>query len=539
MRADVCSERKSGYGVGWGGVLLALQEEGALLGGEKNTVSKTMADKGLAHLTVELHALKKSPRRGFFLILKSEGAAQWMVHAHHLTGQLHVLASHKVVVSSTETDPSLTVTQRTSSGLSRIRDPLQWVARQKLPVFTSYTEAEHVNRFLLIVGMNGATRDPEPFGPMFLPPTTSSETLRHLPEAMMVGWARRQEFLTEDSPSLLLLPMAKTGAKGAEPLLCPREQQPSHENKDIQSASPPEATMAFQDLPFHLGNVLLSLEVYNSEAFAKQPGPCVVSANSRVFVEAALAAYDLCLGFTIRQCFLSPFSDASLSSPYVLIQHGCVADARVTLSESEQAAQGHALPPGYQERQRMSFVLQPLFNDSIQFLHCHLTLCSREPWDPSKPKGPVPKCQSENEACKGEEELASGRFQRTISKPIMVTVEIPPRAAAPNLTPVARALFSSKTREWKEEAMLRESSLLHTCRFLLNQQGKALKGVNRSWKTQPIPTTAAPYLELPAVVGIAFSAFIIGISLTEAPPPTTTSENTTKNGSVSGQDIRI
>lgn len=46
--------------------------------------------------------------------------------------------------------------------------------------------------------------------------------------------------------------------------------------------------MAFQDLPFHLGNVLLSLEVYNSEAFAKQPGPCVVSANSRVFVEVKL-----------------------------------------------------------------------------------------------------------------------------------------------------------------------------------------------------------------------------------------------------------
>lgn len=56
-------------------------------------------------------------------------------------------------MSGTET--ALTVTQRTSSGLARIRDPLQWVARQKLPVFTSYTEAEHVNKFLLIVGMNG------------------------------------------------------------------------------------------------------------------------------------------------------------------------------------------------------------------------------------------------------------------------------------------------------------------------------------------------------------------------------------------------
>ncbi|XP_054833740.1 transforming growth factor beta receptor type 3-like isoform X2 [Eublepharis macularius] len=460
--------------------------------------SKGAASRGLAHLTVELHALRRAPRRGLFLILKSEGIAQWMVHAHHLTGQLHVWASHKVVVSSTEMDLSLTVTQRTSSGLARVTDPLQWVARQKLPGFTSYTEAEHVNRFLLIAGLNGAASDPKPFGPMFLPPTRFTETQQRLPEAVTLGWARRQEFLAEDSTSLLLLPTAKTGTEGMESILCPGEQKPSHENKDIQSvscvspssttqASLPEATMAFQDLPFHLGNVLLSLEVYNSEAFAKQPGPCVVSANSRVFVEAALAAYDLCLGFTIRQCFLSPFSDASLSSPYVLIRHGCVADTRVTLSASEQAAQGHMLPPGYQERQRLSFVLQPLFNDSIQFLHCHLMLCSREPWDPTKPKGPIPKCQSENEACKGGEELASGRFQRTITKPIIVTVEIPPRAAAPHLKPD---------------------------HYLLNQQGKTLKDVNHSRKTQPVPTIAAPHLELPAVIGIAFSAFIIGISLT-------------------------
>ncbi|XP_048348030.1 transforming growth factor beta receptor type 3-like isoform X2 [Sphaerodactylus townsendi] len=458
--------------------------------------SKGAASRILAHLTVELYALKRSPHQSLFLILKSEGNAQWMVRVHHLTGQLHVLASHKVVVSSAEMDSSLTVTQRTSSELARIRDPLQWVASQKLPVFTSYTEAEHVNRFLLVVGMNDATSVPKVFGPIFLPPIRSAETQQPLPAAVTVGWARRQELLAEDSTSLLL-PSAKTDAEGAEPALCPGEQKPSHENKDTQSvscvspsstqASFPEATMAFQDLPFHLGNVLLSLEVYNSEAFAKQPGPCVVSANSRVFVEAALAAYDLCLGFTIRQCFLSPFSDASLSSPYVLIQHGCVADAHVTLSRSEQAAQGHTLPPGYQERQRLSFVLQPLFNDSVQFLHCHLTLCSREPWGSTKLNGLIPKCQSENEACKVGEELASGRFQRTISKPIIVTVEIPPGAAAPNLRPD---------------------------RFLLTQRGKAPKNVNHSWKTQPVPSTAAQHLELPAVVGIAFSAFIIGISLT-------------------------
>lgn len=49
--------------------------------------------------------------------------------------------------------------------------------------------------------------------------------------------------------------------------------------------SPSEAATAFQDPHLHLGNALLNLELYNTEAFAKQLGPFVVSANSLVFVE--------------------------------------------------------------------------------------------------------------------------------------------------------------------------------------------------------------------------------------------------------------
>lgn len=82
----------------------------------------------------------------------------------------------------------------------------------------------------------GATRDPELFGPMFLPPPTSAET-QHSPEAITMGWPRRQEFLAEDSTSLFLLPTAKTGAEGAESVLCPGERKSSHEDKDIQSVS--------------------------------------------------------------------------------------------------------------------------------------------------------------------------------------------------------------------------------------------------------------------------------------------------------------
>ncbi|KAM6470638.1 transforming growth factor beta receptor type 3-like isoform 1-T1 [Liasis olivaceus] len=441
----------------------------------------------LAHLTVELHAVGRSPRQGLLLILKSEGAAQWMVRVHRLTGQLHVLASHKVIVSRSEMKLPLTVTQQTSPELAYASDPLQYAAEQKLPAFTSYTEAERVNRFLLIAGLNeaipAAPENPELFGPMFLSPSKLAVERQHLPEAATVGWERKQKFLGEDSSVLYPVPAPET--EKVESALCYRIQKPIHEKKDIQKTFTSEA-IKLPDLPFHHGDVLLSLEVYSSEAFVKQPGPCTVSANSRVFVEASLATYNFCLGFTIQQCFISPSSDSSVISPYLLIQHGCAADAHVTLLEPEQAAQGQALPPGYQQRQRLSFVLQPRSNDSIHFLHCRLTLCSREPHDPNKPRGSVPQCQFENKACR-REELSSGHFQRTITKPIIVTMGTPFRATSPGLRPD---------------------------HFLANQQGKAMKDAMNLRKTQQVLTAAPPVLELPAVVGIAFSAFIIGISLT-------------------------
>ncbi|XP_062830010.1 transforming growth factor beta receptor type 3 isoform X3 [Anolis carolinensis] len=351
--------------------------------------SKGLAPRSsLAHLTVELHGVQRSPHQGLLLILKSQGAAQWRVQAHHLTGQLHILASHEVIVSSTEAEPSLIVTQEISSELAFIGDPLQYAAEQKLPAFISYTEAERVNRFLLVVGMNEATAavpaDSMLFWPLLLPPSKLSVQRQLFPEAAIAAREGRPEISEEGRSAIPQRHISKT--EGLESTLHPTaEQKPFHEKRGPKrvsfTSSPPtqtsssEATMSFQDLPFSHGNVLLNLDVYSSESFAKQPGPCTVSANSRVFVE----------------------------------------------------------------------------------------------------------CPSEKEVCKGEVELASGRFQRTVTKPIIVTVDTPLRAATP---------------------YLRQDN------FLPNQQGKPRKNV------QPIPTTAVPRLELPAVVGIAFSAFIIGLSLT-------------------------
>ncbi|XP_034262968.1 transforming growth factor beta receptor type 3-like isoform X2 [Pantherophis guttatus] len=437
----------------------------------------------LVHLTVELHAVGRSPRQRLLLILKSEGTAQWMVRVHCFTGQLHVLASHKVTVSNPEKKQPLTVIQQTSPELANARDPLQYAAEQKLPVFTSYTEAERVNRFLLIVGLKEAIpaaplENHELFGPMFLLLSRLAVERQQFPEAVTVSWENKRK--EEDSSVLSTLAAAET--EKVESDFCYGIQKPMHEKEDIKKAFSSE-DKKLQDRPFR--HVQLSLDVSNSEAFVKQPGFCIVSANSRVFVEASLITFHFCLGFTIQQCFISASSDSSVISSYLLIQHGCAADSHVNLLAPQQAVQDQASRPRYHQRQRLSFVLQPRSNHSIHFLHCRLILCNREPHDSSKTSGSIPKCQFENKACR-REEPASGDFQRTITKPIMVTMETPLRPPSPSLKPD---------------------------KSLANQQGKA-KNARKSQKAQQVLTTPSPVLELPAVFGIAFSAFIIGISLT-------------------------
>uniref|UniRef100_A0A8D0GIX1 ZP-C domain-containing protein n=1 Tax=Sphenodon punctatus TaxID=8508 RepID=A0A8D0GIX1_SPHPU len=413
-----------------------------------------------------------------------------MVRVHRLAGRLHVLASHRVTVSSTPVpEQELSVSRSRPPGLAYTRNPLAWAAEKGLPALTSYTEAGEANRFLVLVGMNAG--HPTPPTPKIPPlPHLSEPTLEPVPGS----WERSRGFPGGDSFENGQPPMPRGDVGGAMPIACAGgfsqgalrtpclpQPPPTH--------LPPPGTGPFPAPPFHLGQGLLSLEVYGSEDFTRQLGPCTVPANSRVFVEATLAAYDSRLSFTIQRCAVSPSSDPALASPFVLIRGGCAIDPQVSFLGAEQAGKLRPLPPGYQERQQLSFILRPRSNDSIQFLHCRLALCTGEPQG-----GPIAQCRPYGEACQGawEEEPGSGRYQRTVTKPIIVTVPAMPvggtlnHGAAPFLAPFPPS----------------------------GHRGKALKEAASPEKGESILSAPASGVELPAVVGIAFSAFVIGISLT-------------------------
>ncbi|XP_034647784.1 transforming growth factor beta receptor type 3-like isoform X7 [Trachemys scripta elegans] len=439
-----------------------------------------------AHLTVELQAPGGccSPRRELIVVLKSEGATSWLVRIHHMAGRLRILASHEVSVSSTEPEPDLAVSSSMSLGLAYASDPMAWAMEQGLPGITSYTEAEQVNRFLVIVGLDGDPKAPHPSIPLPRPAKISA-----------MVWERSRAASGGRSA---------VGLAGALSVACLSDRVAVHVNKDMLQffcsspalSQPSRSAEPIPDLPFHLGRVLLSLEVYSSEAFAKAQGPCTVSANSRVFVEAALAAFDPGLSFSIRLCFLSPSSSSSLDSPYILVRGGCPAHPDVSLHPPHTGAAGRALSPSSQELQRLSFLLRPLYNDSIQFLHCRLALCTQEPQGQAGAYGgALPKCGPQAGACPSSRvgEPSSGRFQYTFTKAIIVTVGSLTRATKP--TPGTADPFPVPFP-------------------LAGRRGKVLKEAPRPEQGETLPAPLPQGLELPTVVGIVFSAFVIGISLT-------------------------
>ncbi|XP_068951874.1 transforming growth factor-beta receptor type 3-like protein isoform X1 [Petaurus breviceps papuanus] len=163
-----------------------------------------------------------------------------------------------------------------------------------------------------------------------------------------------------------------------------------------------------------------NLIVSSSDTFRRFPGPCVVPANSPVFVEASLAQPSSLWGLFLHRCSLSPSSDPTQGSPLLLLlRGGCPAEASVSF---------HPPPPGSLPQTRLSFHLRPIFNASVQFLHCQLGLCRRRGTPRRGPRSAdqPPRCLSQDEACTGsgsrEEVIGESPHLHTLSQPIIVTV---------------------------------------------------------------------------------------------------------------------
>ncbi|KAM9731178.1 transforming growth factor-beta receptor type 3-like protein isoform 5-T5 [Dama dama] len=177
---------------------------------------------------------------------------------------------------------------------------------------------------------------------------------------------------------------------------------------------------------------LFSLELSDAEdAFPRRAGPLEVPADSRVFVQASLARPSPRWGLALHRCSVTPSSRPAPAPALALLRGGCSADSSVTFPPPRPLL-GAARPA------RFSFRLRPVFNASVQFLHCQLSRCRRlrrTRWTPAPlTMPPLSPCLPQDEACAGagsgsdESPGADSPHLHTLTQPIVVTVpRLPPR----------------------------------------------------------------------------------------------------------------
>ncbi|KAL4828639.1 hypothetical protein H8958_014838 [Nasalis larvatus] len=177
---------------------------------------------------------------------------------------------------------------------------------------------------------------------------------------------------------------------------------------------------------------LFSLKLSDTEdVFPRRAGPLEVPADSRVFVQAALARPSPRWGLALHRCSVTPSSRPALGPALALLHEGCPADTSVAFPPPPPPSPGATRPA------RFSFRLRPVFNASVQFLHCQLSRCRRlrgvrRAPAPLTPPPPPSRCLPQDEACAGtgsgsaEGLAADGPHLHTLTQPIVVTVPRPP-----------------------------------------------------------------------------------------------------------------
>ncbi|XP_054547647.1 transforming growth factor beta receptor type 3 [Talpa occidentalis] len=222
----------------------------------------------------------------------------------------------------------------------------------------------------------------------------------------------------------------------------------------------------FQDP--HNRNVTFNMELYNTDLFlVPSQGVFSVAENGHVYVEVSVTKADQELGFAIQTCFISPYSNPDRMSDYTIIENICPKDESVKFYNPKRVL--FPIPQAEIDKKRFSFVFKSVFNTSLLFLQCELTLCTKKERDPQG----LPKCVPPDEACTSLDASmiwAMMQNKKTFTKPLAVIHhEVVPKETDPSMKELG-----------------------------------------------PIPPPVFHGLDTLTVMGIAFAAFVIGALLTGA-----------------------
>ncbi|XP_029996088.1 transforming growth factor beta receptor type 3 [Sphaeramia orbicularis] len=267
---------------------------------------------------------------------------------------------------------------------------------------------------------------------------------------------------------------------------------------------------------------LLTMQLFISESYEqKQIGPCVITAENRVYAEIS-ANGPLIDVVEVKSCVISPQSDPKKSPFWSIIWDGCSSDPSLIFAaktneeeeaedddrEEEEKEETEGLEKdrdlsfkGKTERRiepheeilksmrveeemqlmRFSFIMRPVYNESMQFLHCSVLLCDS---DMTRGNSVM---ETVKRDCHGRLQIPpliskSPRHQceiRNLSRPMVVTQPI--------------------------------SSLVP--KLLRPPAGQRTKRLSVSPLASPDPEHSSFVAETGPVLGIVFVAFVMGVSL--------------------------
>nr|XP_036853886.1 transforming growth factor beta receptor type 3 [Manis javanica] len=165
-------------------------------------------------------------------------------------------------------------------------------------------------------------------------------------------------------------------------------------------------------------NITFNMELYNTDLFlVPSQGVFSVAENGHIYVEVSVTKADQELGFAIQTCFISPYSNPDRMSDYTIIENICPKDESVKFYNPRRVH--FPVPQAEVDKKRFSFVFKPVFNTSLLFLQCELTLCTKKGKDPQK----LPKCVPPDEACTSLDASmiwAMMQNKKTFTKPLAV-----------------------------------------------------------------------------------------------------------------------
>ncbi|KAK0136500.1 Transforming growth factor beta receptor type 3 [Merluccius polli] len=151
------------------------------------------------------------------------------------------------------------------------------------------------------------------------------------------------------------------------------------------------------------------MDIYHTVLF-RSPDPQrfhTVLDGQQVFVEVLASRMDPELGFMVRSCFVSPNSNPKEPSQYRLVENLCPTDDSVRFY------------PSMEDRQRFSFAFESQFNVSLLFLHCEMSLCTK---NQHSSRG-LPTCIPASKACEEvtlDNIMSMMMNSKTSTKPLVV-----------------------------------------------------------------------------------------------------------------------